>query len=399
MKQGFWIKMKEVSLRDVLHIFLFLLAYPIALLYSRKRRYLMLICENAYKAADNGYWLFRYIRKNEPQEDAVYAIKRKSKDYEKVSTLGPVVEYGSFKHWIYYLTAEKNISTQKGGKPNAAVCYLLEVYGILKNKRIFLQHGITMNKVTFLFYQHSKIGMFVCATEKEYQYVIDNFGYPKDNVKLLGFCRFDNLHNQKTNPKQIIIMPTWRSWISPPSDEETSSDKDIDFENSEYYKQWQGLLDDEELLAYIEKNEIQIIFYPHRKMQKFVQTFHANSMQITIAQEQKYDVQELLISGALLITDYSSVSMDFAYMKKPLLYFQFDIEQFREAHYQEGYFSYERDGFGPVCSNRQELLKEIERFADKEFANDDRYIERHKQFFTLYDEENCRRNYEAIRDY
>lgn len=40
-----------------------------------------------------------------------------------------------------YLTAKVNISSQKGGKPNYAVCYLLEVYGILRNSRVFYNMG------------------------------------------------------------------------------------------------------------------------------------------------------------------------------------------------------------------------------------------------------------------
>ncbi len=55
---------------------------------------------------------------------------KNSVDYENVKKTGKTVKYGSFAHWILYLTAKVNISSQKGGKPNYAVCYLLEVYGI-----------------------------------------------------------------------------------------------------------------------------------------------------------------------------------------------------------------------------------------------------------------------------
>ena len=35
--------------------------------------------------------------------------------------------------------------------------------------------------------------------------------------------------------------------------------------------------------------------------------------------------------------------------------------------------------------------------ADRDFANDAVYLQRHESYFDLWDDENCRRNYEAIR--
>ena len=73
-------------------------------------------------------------------------------------------------------------------------------------------------------------------------------------------------------------------------------------------------------------------------MQPFLSEFEGNK-RIKIASTEEYDVQTVLKESAYLITDYSSISFDFAYMKKPLCYFQFDYAEFREKHYPEGYFS------------------------------------------------------------
>ena len=83
-----------------------------------------------------------------------------------------MIQYGSFRHWIYYLAASKNISSQKMGKPNAAICYVLEVYGILRNKRAFLQHGIITADLSFLYYPHTKMSLFVTSTYDEWKYVM-----------------------------------------------------------------------------------------------------------------------------------------------------------------------------------------------------------------------------------
>ncbi|WP_099467039.1 CDP-glycerol glycerophosphotransferase family protein [Konateibacter massiliensis] len=400
MKQGFWVKIKEIKIKDILHVFLFVAALPFGAVLRRRRSSMWLLCENANEARDNGYWLFRYIREKEPKQDVVYAIKRKSPDYEKVALLGEVIEFGSFRHWVYYLAAEKNVSTQKGGKPNAAVCYLLEVYEIRKNKRVFLQHGITKDNVEFLHYKNSKIQMFMCGVQREYEFVKEKFGYPAGGVRLTGMCRFDNLYHAVTDKKLILVMPTWRGWLSPPSDSNKVDGKRLEvFQETEYYKEWQGLLDDVNLIQYIEKNGYQLIFYPHREMQKFGRAFHANSHNIKIADEKNYEVQELLMSAALLITDYSSIAMDFGYMRKPQIYFQFDVSQFRKEHYEEGYFSYEKDGFGPICKERQQLVEQIVHYGSQEFSNDIEYRQRQEAFFTFYDSDNCKRNYEAIKSF
>lgn len=399
MKQGFWHKIKEVSWKDFPHVFLFLLALPISFFYKRIRKDMWLICENKNEACDNAYWLFKYIREQAPQQDVVYAICPKAKDFNKVEKLGQVISFGTLKHWIYYLTAVKNISTQKNGKPNAALCYLLEVYGIRNNVKIFLQHGITINDVSFLYYKNSKISMFVCGTKQEYDFIKERFGYPENSVRLLGLCRFDQLHDQRPgDKKQIVIMPTWRGWISPPSNRKAEWEDPIGFQGTEYYKRWNSLLNNGKLREVLEQNDIYLVFYLHREMQVFTKYFISQNKRILIGDDNKYDVQTLLKESLFLITDYSSISMDFAYMKKPLLYYQFDFERFREQHYSKGYFSYENDGFGPVCHSEEEVVNVLCQSISKQFQYEPKYMERHQKFFSLYDTDNCKRNYEAIKN-
>ncbi|HBI60153.1 MAG TPA: teichoic acid biosynthesis protein B [Lachnospiraceae bacterium] len=398
MKQRFWNKLREVSLNDFWHIILFLLALFPAFIYKKKRRHLWLICENKEEARDNGYWLFHYIREKEPDVDVVYAIAPDSPDYDKVASLGKTVAYGTWKHWIYYLAAEINISSQKGGKPNAAVCYFLEVYGIRNNLRVFLQHGITKDDASFLHYENSKISLFVTSTQREYEYVRDNFNYPAGYVKLLGMCRFDNLHKAVTNEKQILVMPTWRSWISPPSNGKAEFEGIREIKNSEYFRGWDSFLQYPRLHCFLEEQDKYLVFYQHREMRKFKGLFQSFSPRIQIAEDNSYDVQSLLMESAYLITDYSSIAMDFAYMGKPLSYYQFDYEKFREKQYSEGYFSYEADGFGPVCYTKEELMNTLLNYLRNGFPDEEKYKKRRENFFTLKDTENCKRNFEAIRE-
>lgn len=392
-------KLERVKFKDILSLGVCVCAIPQALMLKKKRPDMWLICEDYNEARDNGYWLFKYIRENQPKQDVVYAINRASVDYQKVKDLGEVIQYGSYKHWVYYLAANKNVSSQKGGKPNAAVCYLLEVYGILKNTRAFLQHGVICNDMPWCYYENTKMRLFVCGALKEYNFIKETYGYPEGYVKYLGLTRFDGLHDFKVKKNQILVMPTWREWIATPTSKSKELDNDVsNFVSTDYYQHWNAVLNSKKIHQILEEKGLELVFYPHRNMQKYISEFTSDSKHITIADWKKYDVQELLKESALLITDLSSIFMDFGYMRKPMIYYQFDMEKFRKGQYQKGYFDYKRDGFGPVCETLEQLEDALEVLADRNLQIEEIYQQREEEFFPLWDTENCRRNYEAIKE-
>lgn len=398
MEETFLQKLQRVKIKDVGHIFLFLAALPISLIYRLFRKDLWLICDNENEARDNGYWLFRYICENHPDQDAVYAINRHSPDYHKVKELGKTVHYGSLRHWVLYLTAKKNIGSQKGGKPNAAVCYVLEVKGILKNTRIFLQHGIIKDDMPWLHYENTKMKMFVTSTAGEQKFISETYGYPEGCVRQLGLCRFDRLHDFEVRPKQILLMPTWRSWIAAPTSASFAIEDVRNFTDTTYFRAWSEFLHSERLHHILRDNGLKMVFYPHRDMQSFLPYFKTDDETIITAKWPEYDVQELLKESAYLITDFSSIAMDFAYMGKRLSYYQFDYDDFRKGQYPEGYFSYENDGFGRVCYRLSDILDELEAAISDGFENPLQYKKRHDEFFDLFDSHNCERNYSAIKE-
>ena len=391
-------KFERIKFKDILAIFTMVSAIPQALYLKKKRPDMWLICEDYNEARDNGYWLYKYIRTEHKEQDCVYAINKKSVDYKKVKDLGEVIQYGGYKHWVYYLAADKNISSQKGGKPNAAVCYVLEVYGILKNKRAFLQHGVICSDMPWCYYENTKMRLFVCGAKKEYEFIRDTYGYPDGYVKYLGLARFDGLHDFKVKKNQILVMPSWREWIGTPTSKSYELDDMTDFTTTEYFKAWNGLLNSKAITDILDKYDLNMVFYPHRQMQPYLKEFTKSSDRITIADWTKYDVQQLLKESAFLITDLSSIFMDFGYMRKPMLYFQFDMEKFRKGQYQEGYFEYTRDGFGPVCTTLEDVEKTLDHYGERDLQIEDMYQKREEEFFVLHDKENCRRNYEAIKE-
>ena len=132
----------------------------------------------------------------------------------------------------------------------------------------------------------------------------------------------------------------------------------------------------------------------HSNLQSACDLFEPADDSIVIAGENEYDVQTLLKESALLITDFSSVFFDFAYMRKPVLFFHFDKERHAAEHYHKGYFDYERDGFGKVAYTAQDLIANTIEAIEEGAVLNDCYDKRINRFFPLFDCNNCARIYD-----
>jgi CDP-glycerol glycerophosphotransferase (TagB/SpsB family) len=209
---------------------------------------------------------------------------------------------------------------------------------------------------------------------------------------MLGFSRFDALHNVDRDENLILVMPTWRNWLG----RESQENKGLDFVDTEYCKQWTAFLQDERLAALLEKYDKKLLFYPHRNMQKFLGHFTSNSERIEIADWKEYDIQEVLKKAALMITDYSSVFFDFSYMRKPVIFYQFDEKEFREKQYEEGYFNYHDTVLGEWSGELSSVLSLLEKQLEKGMTMHSE--ETVRQFFPLLDTNNSERIYNMIKN-
>lgn len=393
----FFHRLQDVKMRDVIQIFPMTLAILLVPFYKKKYKDVWLICEEPKEARDNGYWFFKYMTKYHLEQKCIYAIDKKSVDYANVKKLGDVIQYGSMIHWIVYFCAKHTISSQKGGKPNAALCAFIELNGLYNSHMIFLQHGITINNVRWLYADRSKIELFVTAAKPEYKYILNNFGYSSDAVCLTGFPRFDGLHDYSVKKNRILIMPTWRSWFTEKSS--MQGELNDDFLNSTYLIGWKKFLEHPKLNSMIQEKELEVIFFPHRNMQFLIKEFRANiSTKAIIASWEDYDIQDLMKTSEMMVTDYSSVFFDMVYMKKPVIFYQFDIEDFRKAHYSEGYFNYFDNPFGKSYLTPEDALQRVEYYVEKSYEIDEDAKKAHEEFFAYYDSSNSERIYNKIKN-
>ncbi|KKM95643.1 hypothetical protein LCGC14_1186140 [marine sediment metagenome] len=73
-------------------------------------------------------------------------------------------------------------------------------------------------------------------------------------------------------------------------------------------------------------------------------------------------MQELIIISDLLITDYSSVYFDFILVKKPVILFPYDLDEYIKS--QNIYFKLEDIAVGPIVKNGKELITGLKTFSN-----------------------------------
>ena len=123
-----------------------------------------------------------------------------------------------------------------------------------KKKFVFLQHGVIALKRVDAFYSKGMRGgcdLFVVSTNQEKQTIVDNFGYEPDEVINTGLPRWDVLEDTSNGNREILIMPTWRSWLD--------SVPDKDFEESDYFRHYMALLNSSHFSQLLEKYDLQVL--------------------------------------------------------------------------------------------------------------------------------------------
>jgi CDP-glycerol glycerophosphotransferase (TagB/SpsB family) len=167
---------------------------------------------------------------------------------------------------------------------------------------------------------------------------------------------------------------------------------------SRYIKTYAALLNSAWLKALADKYAMRLIFFPHYEMQAYVPHMHLPAYIETPSHQAGGSIQEWLAKAAVLITDYSSVAMERAVARKPVLYYQFDSEDFFNAEhiYVPGYFDYVRDGFGPVCKDESALEKEMADILERDGRIQALYLERMTLSLPFRDGRCCERAYRAI---
>ncbi|EAK2318590.1 glycosyltransferase, partial [Campylobacter coli] len=314
-----------------------------------------LLMDRDYEADDNAEHLYRYIMQNHPEQEIVFALRKESSGWERLEKEGfNLVDFGSFEFERIVKKASKVFSSHIDE-------YLMK-YITPKQQFIFLQHGVIKDDIS-KWLNPKKIDLFITSTKAEYDSIANNYNrykFGKKEMVLTGLARHDVLlKNNKSDTKQILIMPTWRKNIVGNAAKSDIKYLKEYFKRSEYFQKWNSLLNSVSLKKLCELYSYTIVFNPHPNIMPYLKEFNIPS-HIKIANQDE-SLQVLFCNSSLMVTDYSSVAFEMAYLEKLILYYQFDKEEFFTSHtYQKGYFDYKKNGFGLVLENEENLLKELE---------------------------------------
>ncbi len=389
----------------LLNFTILFLASAVAFIFRRDllKKDIWLIREKGTEARDNAYHFYKYVREKHPEINAYYVIDVTAPDYAKVRDPGNVINYNSFRHFLYYCAAKFNISSQScGAAPQMRFERRFHKLTFLRRKgqkTIFLQHGILLPEVPHaLDYDKAGLSLFITSCKEEQQFVVDKYKYPREVAALTGLCRYDNLNDTSGGKKQILVMPTFRMYLGASNAEKPATKSECErFVQSDFYKNYYGFLTSEKLLSLLEKHDYSLVFYLHYGLQSYTECFAlAENDRVTVARREAFDVQTLLKDSAVLITDFSSVLTDFGYMEKPEIYFHFDAEDYYRSHYKKGWFDYNQHGFGPVVITADEVCNELSNILDNDAKLSDFYYDRVSKFFYFHDKNNCERTFNAI---
>jgi CDP-glycerol glycerophosphotransferase len=87
---------------------------------------------------------------------------------------------------------------------------------------------------------------------------------------------------------------------------------------------------------------------------------------------------ELLLASDALITDYSSVMFDYALLRRPMLFYAYDLELYIQT--RGAYFDLERVAPGPVVRNQEDVVA----WLKDPYATQSQYQERLEAFLARF---------------
>lgn len=348
-------------------------------------------------AQDNGYYLFKYCMEHQMEEKMgrkiYYVIDKHSQDYQKVKKYKKnVIDFLSLKYFLYMQACRVLLSPDIRNHAyiwHNQPSYMPDI--IAEKKHVFLQHGVTALKIVPTTYDKLTPGssdLFIVTSEMEKNIVSKFYHYPKEEVAVTGFARWDVLEDHSTDRKEIMVMPTWRNWLDDMTDEE--------FCQSDYYENYTALLNSERLKALLEKNDCYVNFYIHPKFREYIKNFDSKLDRVRLISFDEEPMNKLLMSCKLLITDYSSVSWDVFYQSKPVLFYQFDLPEYNQAN--GSFIDMEKDLFGDRAMELDGLLDLIEQSINNNFVLEEKYKAKLKDSFAYIDDQNSTRICEVLME-
>lgn len=270
-----------------------------------------------------------------------YFIAEKNKQNKKIykslnnNEKKLIIWKNSIKHWIYFYKSTMNLVSlsYKDITPSKLLFFKANI-GV-KKPIIYLQHGtIAIKKLGykgngynnnffrfFIYNQHIIPTMIKENDFKPYQLY-----YAKYHPRYMELIKRSKINK---NNKQILYFLTWREYLG--NNKET--EKLID--NLEL------LVSNKKLTEYLHTNNIKFKiclhqFFDSSNLERVYKKLNAKYFEIVTPS--KIDIMDEIATSEVLITDFSSIGFDFTFLKKPVILFSPDFDEYlknRELYCQK----------------------------------------------------------------
>ena len=304
------------------------------------------------------------------------------------------VRYQSRMHRFLHLAAEANVTSEGGYTP----FHPSDPYKDLLawQLRVFTDHGIIHHDLSALYGRDfNGFNLVLSGAPRERADIASGlWGYEDDEVALTGLPRWDA---RSSAPNGTIYFGfTWRNnlvdGINKITYERSYGER---FRQSDYLARIRGLMSDVRLHDTAKSSGYRLMFLPHPLLRSALSEFALPDWVETVPADKPYE--EIYRDASMLVTDYSSVAMDMAYLGKPVVYWQFDRDEFYATQgYTPSFWSWEEDGFGPVTATLDETVNAIVSCIRSGFVREPEYERRAKAFFVPRDKENGARACRAV---
>lgn len=299
--------------------------------------------------------------------------------------------------YFYYVTVSKyfvlNMRQPKWLFKKDEQTILSTWHGTPLKRLVFDMENVTSANKNYKkdFYTQSRKWDYLIAANKYSEEIFESaFMYPKEDILTYGYPRNDILHNysdeHKRNIKQklnlpaskkvILYAPTWR-------DDEFHSAGNYKFKLQMDLERMCEEFGDEYVIAL--------------RMHYFI----SDNMDLTGFEGFAYDfskyndINDLYISSDILITDYSSVFFDYANLRKPILFFTYDIEKY-QSMLRGFYIDVYNELPGPLLLTNDQLVDSIKNLNLTKEKYKEKYAEFYQRYCYLEDGNATKRIVEAV---
>lgn len=358
---------------------------------------LWLIGERPETARDNGRALFAHLRSTRPDAQVYYIITQDSPMRATIAPLGHVVTHSSWRHRVMMLHADVLINAYsiKHMLPSRwhPSGYMRQCAWRVGAVRIYLKHGVHLSPYAV---KRASGGYDLVATvgDREAEALGETSGY-REQLVVTGLARYDSLVRPEVPSRTVLFMPTWRRYLAPTLFS-NSDETQVAYAGSTYERFMTDFLGSERLAALLEREDLRLLVAPHYNLQNLLNDQDVASQRVEVLDGATVDIPALLRSCDLLVTDYSSVQFDVAYVGTPIIYCQFDEDEYTSGHSAFSWFEPQQDGFGPVTRDAASTVDAIEHYVRERFAREPLYSERVDSVFAFRDRHNCERLVAAI---